>query len=61
MIQCRLLNFEDFEFEMDIHCDLVPSITNAQPVYRELRGVIDKFWTDYDIDYSNIRKLNSWV
>ena len=55
-IQCRLLNFEDFEFEMDIHCDLVPSITNAEPAMR-MRGVIDKFWTDYDIDYSNIRKI----
>ena len=47
---------EPFEFEMDIHCDLVPNITNAEPSMRR-RGVIDKFWTDYDIDYSNLRKI----
>ena len=55
-IQCCLLNFEDFEFEMDIHCDLVPSITNAEPYIRD-DGRFDKFWTDYDIDYSNLRKI----
>ena len=55
-IQCRLAKFEDFEFEMDIHCDLVPSITNAEPYIRD-DGRFDKFWTDYDIDYSNLRKI----
>tara|TARA_B100000963_G_scaffold316967_1_gene297101 strand:+ start:171 stop:857 length:687 start_codon:yes stop_codon:yes gene_type:complete len=55
-LQVTLVNSEDFEFEMDIHCDLVPSITNAEPAMR-MRGVIDKFWTDYDIDYSNLRKI----
>ena len=55
-VQCWLINFEDFEFKLDIHCDVIPSIVTAEP-YIRADGRFDKFWTDYDIDYSNLRKI----
>ena len=48
-IQVKLIEFINTnnikEFNMDIHCDLVAS------------NVGSKIWKDYNIDYSNIRKI----
>ena len=61
-ISCKLINFNNINniqiphSEMDLHCDVVPSETLSERKYKRPGG-LDKFWTDFDIDFHNLRKI----
>tara|TARA_X000000950_G_C13784012_1_gene606380 strand:- start:67 stop:726 length:660 start_codon:yes stop_codon:yes gene_type:complete len=61
-VQGKLIEFnKHLPFKMNIHVDIVPNITDTEPIerynsYKKCK-YFEKFWIDYDIDYTNLREI----